>query len=140
MSKKLLLIFLIIISVAVIANSKALAQANIELAKEIITSITKKDTSFVPGTEDIPVYEGFVIDETDSVSYDTKDGRIVKASFYATGVYENEIRAFYKRTLPQLGWQMTDLDKYTRDGEDLTIEIKDNASNVKLSFSLTPAS
>ncbi|HEV7368429.1 hypothetical protein [Arenibaculum sp.] len=76
---------------------------------------------FVVGIGDLPLMEGLVPVTGQVVLFDKPDGRIVQA--VARGdMAPAEVRGFYARTLPQLGWRPAGPDRYARDGEVLALE------------------
>lgn len=74
--------------------------------------------------------------------FDAPAGRVVEA--YAEGaVGRDAVRAFYARTLPQLGWRADGADRYAREGETLRLEFPeawpDSAPNrLLVRFFLSP--
>ncbi|WP_419902725.1 hypothetical protein [Kiloniella sp.] len=73
----------------------------------------------VPGMEEMPDL---------GVVFDKPEGRIVEG--FASGYLEQaEIRDFYGRTLPQLGWSVFGEGLFQREGEVLKIEILDGVEN-----------
>jgi hypothetical protein len=92
---------------------------------------------YVDGTEDLPVYAGFVVNKDGNISYDSVDGRIIEASFYSPKASINAVRKFYNDTLPQLGWSKKD-NVYERDGETLKVSIFQKSGNTLLTLSIRP--
>lgn len=93
---------------------------------------------YVPGTEDLPVYDGFQTVDTKNVVYDSESGRIIEASYFRRDVTEKEVRDFYNETLPQLGWHKNKPSQYTRDGESLKLNIGLKNGVVSLKFNIRP--
>lgn len=78
--------------------------------------------AFVEGLEDMPLMPGLTQLRDRAVIFDAPSGRVVEV--YAEGsVARDAVVQFYARTLPQLGWRMTDGDGYAREGETLRLEI-----------------
>lgn len=76
---------------------------------------------FLVGLEDVPLMPGLVQLADQGSIFDAPSGRI--AELYAAGrVAREDVRGFYARTLPQLGWQAQGADRFTRDGEMLRLE------------------
>lgn len=93
-------------------------------------------TEFVTGSEDIPVLEGLsqTEDESFNLGFDSESGSIASSS-YLSKIPEIEIRNFYLKTLPQMGWVLltqnqehlifkrenktVDIGFLNKDGEDL---------------------
>lgn len=93
---------------------------------------------YVTGTEDLPLFGGFKEVKEENISYDSVDGRIIDATFYSNGADVNEVRKFYEKTLPQLGWVKKQYQIYNRDGETLKLNILDEGKRVRLQFIIRP--
>ena len=93
---------------------------------------------YVPGTEDLPLYNGFTPADAGNVSYDSESGRIVDASYISRDADIVEVRKFYTETLPQLGWRENKASSYTREGEKLKVSITDKGGVVFLKFVIRP--
>lgn len=73
------------------------------------------------------------------VIFDKPGGRIVEA--YAIGrVGRDRVIAFYRRTLPQLGWRADGAERFRREGESLSLEFLgvDQSGDLLLRFSVKP--
>ena len=93
--------------------------------------------TFVFGFEDLPLMNGLVQIQQESVLFDTPQGRIVQAS--ATGAVTREaVVSFYRETLPQLGWIAMDDQTYRREGEILRLEITDADRALMVQFLAEP--
>jgi hypothetical protein len=97
---------------------------------------------FLSGFEDLPLMDGLTEQADSGVVFDKPDGRIVER--YASGpLTTDSVVAFYKETLPQLGWQAKP-DKranhlaFEREGESLDIEFKKVDSELVVRFSVAP--
>lgn len=94
---------------------------------------------FLSVIEDLPLMSGLMEIESSAVVFDKADGRIVQIS--ATGaVTAAQVRVFYTRTLPQLGWAVGPDGSWQRDREILTITPVKKGRSVEVEFSLHPAS
>lgn len=94
---------------------------------------------YVPGTEDIPLYNGFIASKDDNINYDSADGRIIDATFKRDGVLASNVRMFYDVTLPQLGWNKKQYQIYERDGETLRLNILEKDGQTFLTFAIRPS-
>lgn len=97
------------------------------------------NSQFVEGSKDVPLASGLKKSSDDNLDFDFASGNI------ASIIYKNEngtqnVKDFYLKTLPQLGWQAvknkqknSNMMKFSRDGEKLEIEFfnKDNNDFVK---------
>jgi len=94
---------------------------------------------YVPGIEDMPIYYGFEEKTGSAISYDTTNGRIINAEYYSKTADIENVRLFYKTTLPQLGWYMRKPKIYVRDGETLQLDIGNNNGSSSIKFSIRPS-
>ncbi len=93
--------------------------------------------SFVGGLEDLPLMDGLAEDRAAGLVFDKPDGRLVDA--YAAGpVTPDAVAAFYRETLPELGWRVIGPLTFEREGERLTIETEALAGEVLVRFHLAP--
>ena len=92
------------------------------------------DGQFVDGIEDLPL-----MPELQSVpaDFDGLAGRIVVA--FAEGkVAMEDVRAFYDATLPQLGWDRLEADRWARAGEELSLDAVAERGGLVVRFELVP--
>lgn len=81
---------------------------------------------FVAGIDDLPLMPGLTAMPEGSVAFDSPAGRIVEA--YAAGTTTRAaISDFYRRTLPQLGWQPAGDNAFRREGERLRLDFPERA-------------
>lgn len=93
---------------------------------------------YVPGTEDLPVYNGFQPIDAKNIVYDSASGRIIDASYFRRDIGVEEVRGYYTETLPQLGWRKKKSSEYTRDGESLKVNVTEKKGVVLLKFVIRP--
>ncbi len=88
--------------------------------------------------EDVPVMPGLQPVEDAGIEFDTPSGRIVEA--YAIGATSRRaVRDFYRRTLPQLGWQAGAGDAFLREDESLSIDFFGTDGALTVRFTVAPA-
>ncbi|HJS31206.1 MAG TPA: hypothetical protein VJ924_04370 [Alphaproteobacteria bacterium] len=76
---------------------------------------------FVAGIDDLPLMPGLTAMPESGVAFDSPAGRIIEA--YAAGITTRAaVSDFYRRTLPQLGWQPTGDNAFRREGERLRLD------------------
>ena len=93
--------------------------------------------AFFTAVSDLPLMAGLAEDPDDVLVFDNPGGRIVEVS--ATGdLSAIDVRAFYAATLPQLGWEALESDRYAREGEALTIAYAREGAVLRVRFSLAP--
>ncbi len=85
---------------------------------------------FVEGSKDIPLAKGLSKNSNDDdLGFDSEGGSVVFIS-YKNEVGTKEVRDFYLKTLPQMGWEMSknndssnlNIIDFVRDNEKLEIE------------------
>lgn len=97
-----------------------------------------EEAVFLSVIEDIPVMPGLVEDETRAIVFDAAGGRL--AETYAQGkLAAKAVREFYGETLPALGWRGEADQRWVREGEVLSLEIKEGPNGIDARFSLSPA-
>ena len=96
-----------------------------------------QDGGFVSEIPDLPLMPGLTELADAGIAFDKPSGRIVEA--YARGAVERAaVLAFYRESLPQLGWSPDGERRFAREGETLLIEVIDDAAPLTLRFSLRP--
>ena len=96
-----------------------------------------EQAAYLAELPDLPLMPGLTEIEEAGIAFDKPDGRIVEV--YAGGSVERQaVRAFYRETLPQLGWKLAGADAYAREGERLTLEFLEAGKSLTLRFILTP--
>lgn len=96
------------------------------------------EAEFVAGIDDLPLMEGLQQTPEGAVVFDKPSGRIVIAE--ATGTpADAAIMAFYRKTLPQLGWTGGKNGIFKRAGEQLAIEFDGKGAGRLVRFTLSPA-
>ncbi len=88
--------------------------------------------------EDVPVMPALAPVADAGIEFDTPSGRIVEA--YAIGATSRRaVRDFYRRTLPQLGWQAGAGDTFRREDESLSIDFFGTDGELTVRFTVAPA-
>lgn len=95
--------------------------------------------NYVPGTEDVPIYNGFKPVNKNNLAYDSESGRIVDASYFSNKASIKDVNNYYSETLPELGWKRKAPSDYIRDGEKLKITVTSKEGITYLKFVIRPA-
>ncbi|MEQ8588049.1 MAG: hypothetical protein RLO01_14855 [Thalassobaculaceae bacterium] len=95
------------------------------------------DGRFVDGIEDLPLMPGLNSMPAASTAFDALAGRIVVAFAEGTVAME-DVRAFYDATLPQLGWERMEADRWVRAGEELNLDAVIERGGLVVRFELVP--
>jgi hypothetical protein len=93
--------------------------------------------AYVAEIEDLPLMSGLAEVPGAGVSFDKPAGRIVEA-FAHGAVSRQRVRAFYRDTLPQLGWERASADHYVREGELLEIDYLGADGDLTVRYTLQP--
>jgi hypothetical protein len=97
-----------------------------------------EEAVFLSVIEDIPLMPGLIEDEARAIVFDAAGGRL--AETYAQGrLAPAAVLEFYGETLPALGWRSERDSRWVREGEALTLEIKEGPNGIDARFSLSPA-
>lgn len=87
------------------------------------------DGFFIAGFEDIPLAPNLENNAEELSFFDTPQGRIIESQTTISAGGSRAVKrvfAFYRRSLPALGWRETVFEKnravFIREGESLTIE------------------
>lgn len=92
---------------------------------------------FLSGIDDLPLMPGLTELPESGVVFDKPSGRIVET--YAEGpVTRESVIAFYRRTLPQLGWRDHGMAAFRREGEQLALTFLGVDGDLVVRFTLQP--
>ena len=92
---------------------------------------------FVPGTEDVPLMPGLAAESGSGLVFDKPQGRIIEAAAHGA-VSRKAVIAFYRESLPQLGWKASDERHFQREGERLSLDFKGSDGDLQVAFTLAP--
>ncbi len=95
--------------------------------------------SYSEEIDDLPIMAGYEILDQETVYFDKPDGRIiVLMAFHPQGKLSEDVQGFYKKSLPQLGWQLQKSGYFQRGKELLKIEplVKEDGHYIR--FTLMP--
>lgn len=92
---------------------------------------------YVPGTEDVPLMPGLAAAADGGLVFDQPQGRIVEAT--ASGsVRRRDVIAFYRASLPELGWAVRGNRNFERSGERLSLDFNGRDGRLTVDFTLVP--
>ena len=113
-----------------------------------VDSISQKDREiiaseeFAHGSEDVPLLVGMEKISEYSLGFDSNSGSIV-SSTYNSNLNQKEVRDFYIKTLPQMGWQIVkNLEEkiaLKRERENLEIEFLQENGKAVVRFFISSA-
>ncbi|WP_417455039.1 hypothetical protein [Kiloniella sp.] len=109
-------------------TSKALCGLVLGCALMLASPVLASEGGFFTGSGGVPIVPGMEEMEELGVVFDKPEGRIVEA--FASGhLSQGDVREFYGRALPQLGWEVVGEGLFVREGEVLKIEILEGVEN-----------
>ena len=99
-----------------------------------------QDTEFVEGSDDVPLFSSLKKFGEEDVDFDSASGSI-SSLIYESSVNLDEVRNFYIKTMPQMGWKIHQNGKkkivFYRQKQKLEIELtKENGKNLVKFFIL----
>ena len=122
---------------AVLAAVMAAALPALWNASAVAQGEQSSTVAYVAGVADLPLMPGLAEVKGAGLVFDKPSGRIVET--YAQGFVERAaVLAFYRRSLPPLGWEETGEASYRREGESLSFDFVSDADPLVLRFSLRP--
>ncbi len=98
---------------------------------------TAAQADFLRGFADLPLMPGLEEQADATVSFDSPYGRIAEA-VAAGAVTRADVLAFYRETLPALGWRQTGDARFRREDEVLELRFAQEARRLVVRFSLAP--
>ena len=97
--------------------------------------LSENITDFVYGIEDLPLFLNMKNNYEKLVMFDANEGRFVTSEISGKVKYK-DIKNFYEKVLPNLGWKEIQKFKYQRDNEVLTLEYTQNEDKIYLIFNI----
>ncbi len=91
------------------------------LGLALATNQARAASAFLGGFDDLPLMPGMSELQGELMTFDSPTGRIVENSAVGN-VNKQAVEAFYRTTLPQLGWKQTGPRLYVREDEILRLE------------------
>lgn len=103
----------------------------------MMSAVAAAETRYLESLPEVPVMSGLHGVPERGMRFDKPGGRIARA--VARGEAEaSEVRRFYRRTLPQLGWRRIRRDTYARAGEVLRLRLHRDAGGLTVRFRVEP--
>ena len=103
----------------------------------ILRSFNPLSETFLRGIDDIPTYKNMVHVEDSLVMFDKINGRFVSTEIIGSYNYA-EVSEFYKKILPNLGWNLITKNLYRRGEESLELEYKLDGKLLRVLFNISP--
>lgn len=93
---------------------------------------------FFSAIQDMPIMPGMHELADQTVMFDKPQGRIIETVAEIDSVSKEQVQAYYKETLPQLGWSALEGDNYARGTEHLSLIFEEIEGERFLRVMLTP--
>ena len=92
---------------------------------------------YLESITDMPLMAGLAEIDGNSFTFDKLDGRLIET--VASGKIDSDtIEAYYRQTLPQLGWQEKAANVWARDHEKISITTQKQNDTTYVRFTLSP--
>lgn len=93
--------------------------------------------AFLPGTEDIPLMPGLIIDITDNMDFDTPAGQIITLEGTAKKLNASDIYTFYQSALPTMGWKEVQKGYFKREKDSLRLTVLSTQKPIRIQFEIS---
>lgn len=97
-----------------------------------------QEQQFFESLNDVPLMPGLYEMLEESVVFDKPEGRIAESAAASQELALEDIRAFYSRTLPQMGWVRAADGTFVRDEESLTMNVENRDGYNVVRFMISP--
>lgn len=81
------------------------------------------ETQFFSSIQDMPLMPGLYELPDQAVMFDKPQGRIIESYAVFDHLSNEDVRAYYERVLPQLGWRRIAENQYRRENETLKLSL-----------------
>lgn len=116
MKNALLALFLALFSLTAAAATSNVPQQRYAKVRE-----KAHETRFADAIEDLPVMPGLEVQEENDLLVIFGSGRIAQTTLFGR-VDIDSVYYFYRRVLPELGWQEINIHTYERNAERLNLD------------------
>ncbi len=97
------------------------------------------ETAYLSALPDIPLMPQMKAMPETAVVFDKAEGRIVEESVKAPNIPVSAIDNFYAETLPALGWTRLSPQRFSRNGEQLIVNLEKLQSEGLVKFAVSPS-
>ena len=98
----------------------------------------QQPTLFFTALSDIPAMNGLIELEDYTLVYDKPEGRIIEMVARLEGQSIENVRQYYKSTLPELGWRVVNDNLYARGAENLSLGYETRNGQSYVRFTIQP--
>ena len=103
----------------------------------LTSSLAFAQEAFLPGTEDVPLMEGLTVNPTANLDFDTPAGQIRTVNATGKSLTGQKITAYYRQTLPALGWRFEKGNRFVREKDSLVITVLKETKPAVVRFETT---
>ena len=114
------------------------AQSTPKISAEYTSENAGEQTDYLSEMSDIPMMPGMVEQDGGGFVFDAPDGRVVEEVVFLEKKNPNDVLGYYSAVLPQLGWIARKSGVFSRNNEQLTVNIDKVGGGVKVTFRLSP--
>ena len=104
----------------------------------LTVSSVRADQLYLSYLPDVPLMAGMAELPEQTLVFDKAEGRVIETAVFAPDAAQNDVMAFYGKTLPSLGWQSLGPDRFLRNGEQLIVKWDKVSGGAIVRFSLSP--
>jgi hypothetical protein len=98
----------------------------------------RADQSYLSYVPDVPLMPGMAELEDQSFVFDKAEGRVTETAVFTSVSTEKEVKEYYRKVLPELGWASLSPDRFLRNGEQLVVKCDKVSGGVVVRFLLSP--
>lgn len=103
-----------------------------------VSNPARATEQFFEAIPDLPLMEGLEEMPGEAVIFDKPQGRIVETLARLDSVSEEQVDAWYRETLPQLGWNEDEDNLYEREAETLRLSYEEHEGKSYLKLAVSP--
>lgn len=89
---------------------------------------------FIPGTQDIPLMDGLIVNTVPNMDFDTPVGQLLAINAVGKKLTGGQVLAYYAGALPQMGWEPVSKGRYKRESDSITITVLKEAKPAIIRF------
>lgn len=105
--------------------------------ERFVATVASAVGDFLRAVEGLPPAPGLSEDVSGGLAFDAAGGCIVEAYVHGE-VRDDQVRRFYRETLPQLGWIAECHGQFHSNGEQLGLSVTRGADGLTVHYSLSP--
>ncbi len=104
----------------------------------LASAAARAETAYLTALPDVPLMAQMQEIRDSDVVFDKAQGRIVEETVKASKLTPQQIVNFYQATLPALGWKTINPQRFSRNGEQLIVNLDKLKDEGLVKFSVSP--